>query len=86
MPPSADLGEDELSWSRVQMSYNPHPNSKIMLLLLERSPQGGESLLARGADLLRELPDELLQKFEEAGGVRQAAKSDTLAPLHTQQS
>lgn len=53
-----------------EMSYNVRANKKIMLLCLRAAEKGGENLLARNADMTSHIPDAILQKFENRGGIR----------------
>ena len=53
-----------------EMSYNPRPVNKIMLLCIEAAERGGENLVAKNSDVLSSLPQSVLDSFEEKGGVR----------------
>ena len=48
----------------------------MLLLCIQAAAEGGETLLARGAELCAQLPASLLQSFQDAGGIRyQACRS-----------
>ena len=53
-----------------EMSYNPRPNSKIILLCLSAADKGGENLLAKTADVTAFLTPGTLQAFDDNDGVR----------------
>ena len=53
-----------------ELSYNPRPVNKILLLCLEAAEQGGENLLGRNADITSYLAPATLHAFEQKGGVR----------------
>lgn len=53
-----------------ELSYNPKPVNKILLLCLEAAEQGGENLLGRNADVTNYLAPATLHTFEQKGGVR----------------
>ena len=56
-----------------ELSYNPRPVNKILLLCLEAAEQGGENLLGRNADVTSYLAPATLHIFEQKGGVRCAS-------------
>ena len=55
-----------------EMSYNPRPVNKIMLLCIEPAQQGGENLVAKNQDVVDYLAQhtDVLEDFEKKGGIR----------------
>ncbi|KAK9798209.1 hypothetical protein WJX73_006483 [Symbiochloris irregularis] len=53
-----------------EMSYNVRASKKIMLLCLRAADKGGENLVARNAEVTSYIPPEILQKFDDRGGIR----------------
>ena len=54
-----------------ELSYNPRPVAKLLLLCLQAAERGGENLLARNADVTNCLAPSTLHRFNEKGGIRQ---------------
>lgn len=53
-----------------ELSYNPRPALKLMLLCLKAADEGGENLLARNADVTKFLSPSTIQRFHAKDGVR----------------
>eukprot|EP00985_Skeletonema_marinoi_P019089 scaffold10833_cov114-Skeletonema_marinoi.AAC.2 len=52
-----------------EMSYNPRPAGRIAFYCLEAASKGGETILARNADLTKYVSTELQQFVKEHGGI-----------------
>lgn len=53
-----------------EMSYNPRPAARISFFCVQPADDGGESLLARNADLAALLPPDYERRFAERGGIK----------------
>ena len=67
---ASTIANDLLLDLHNELSYNPKPVMKLMLLCLKAADEGGENLLARNADVTKFLSPSTLQRFYVKDGVR----------------
>jgi hypothetical protein len=67
---ATNIGAQELLDLHNEMTYNPRPAFKILLICIHPAAVGGDSLVGSTAEVTANVPDFVVDRFERRGGIK----------------